>query len=40
MKYVPKFKLGSSLSWQTLVSPVHDILLGLMASFLRIKLWL
>jgi hypothetical protein len=38
MKYVPKLKLGFSLSWQTLVAPVHDSLLGLMASFLRIKL--
>jgi hypothetical protein len=38
MKYVPKFKLDFSLSWQTLVAPIYDILLGLMVSFLRIKL--
>jgi hypothetical protein len=38
MKFVPKFKLGSSLSWHVLVAPVYDILLGLMVSFLRIKL--
>jgi hypothetical protein len=38
MKFISKFKLGLSLSWQTLVAPVHDFWLGLMASFLRIKL--
>jgi hypothetical protein len=38
MKFVSKFKLGLSLSWQKLVAPIHGSLLGLMASFLRIKL--
>jgi hypothetical protein len=37
MKFDSKFKLGLPLSWKTLVAHVHDILLGLMASFLRIK---
>jgi hypothetical protein len=38
MKFVSKFKLVLPLSWKTLVPPVHGIFLGLMASFLRIKL--
>jgi hypothetical protein len=38
MRFVPKFKLGISLHGKNLVPPVHGILLGLMASFLRIKL--
>jgi hypothetical protein len=38
MKSVLKFKLGFFLHDKYLVAPVHDILLGLMASFLRINL--
>jgi hypothetical protein len=38
MKFVPKFKLGILLYGEHLVPHVHDIVLGLMASFLRIKL--
>jgi hypothetical protein len=38
MKPVPNFQLGLSLSCQILVPLGHDILLGLMASFLMIKL--
>jgi hypothetical protein len=38
MKFVPKFQLDFFLHDKYLVSPVHGILLGLMASFLRIKL--
>jgi hypothetical protein len=34
MKSVPNFELGFSLSWQNLVAPGHDILLGLMFPFL------
>jgi hypothetical protein len=34
MKLVSKFKLGLPLSWQTLVAPGHDILLGLLSPFL------
>jgi hypothetical protein len=34
MKSAPNFELGLSLSWQTLVAPGHDILLGLMSPFL------
>jgi hypothetical protein len=37
MKFVSKFKLELHLSWQALVAPGHDILLGLMLSFL---LWI
>jgi hypothetical protein len=38
MKFVPKFKLGILLYGEHLVPHVHYIVLGLMASFLRIKL--
>jgi hypothetical protein len=38
MKFVPKSQLDFSLHGRYLVSPVHGILLELMASFLRIKL--
>jgi hypothetical protein len=38
MNVVPKFKLAFSLHGKHLVTPVHGILLGLMASFLWIKL--
>jgi hypothetical protein len=38
MKFVPKFKLDFSLHVKHLVDPAHGILLGLMISFLRIKL--
>jgi hypothetical protein len=34
MKLVPKFQLGLPLSWQTLVTLGHDILLGLLSPFL------
>jgi hypothetical protein len=34
MKYAPNFELGLSLSWQSLVAPSHDILLGLMSPLL------
>jgi hypothetical protein len=34
MKSAPKFKLDFYLSWQTLVGPGHDILLGLLSPFL------
>jgi hypothetical protein len=34
MKLVSKFQLGLPLSWQTLVAPCHDILLGLLSIFL------
>jgi hypothetical protein len=34
MKCAPNLDLGVSLSWQTLVAPGHDILLGLMSPFL------
>jgi hypothetical protein len=40
MKFIPEFKLGFPLSWKYYITPVHDILLGLMTSFLRIKLML
>jgi hypothetical protein len=33
MKFVSKFKLELSLSWQALVASGHDILLGLVPSF-------
>jgi hypothetical protein len=32
MKFVDKFKLELSLSWQALVASGHDILLGLMCD--------
>jgi hypothetical protein len=38
MKFIPKLKLGILLYDKHLLPPVHDILLGLMASFIRIKL--
>jgi hypothetical protein len=38
MKYVSKFQLGFSLHAKHLVPPGHDILVGLIASFLIIKL--
>jgi hypothetical protein len=38
MKFVPKFQLDFFLHGKYLVSPVYDILVGLMASFLRFKL--
>jgi hypothetical protein len=38
MKFVPKFTLEIPLHGKHLVPPVHGILLGLMASFLRIEL--
>jgi hypothetical protein len=34
MKFAPKFTIGFSLSWQTLIAPDHDILLGLLSPFL------
>jgi hypothetical protein len=34
MKLVSKFELGISLSWETLVTPGHDILLGLLSPSL------
>jgi hypothetical protein len=34
MKFVSKFNLGLPMSWQTLVAPGHDILLGLLSPFL------
>jgi hypothetical protein len=34
MKFAPNLDLGVSQSWQTLVAPGHDILLGLMSPFL------
>jgi hypothetical protein len=34
MKFAPKFTIGFSLPWQTLVAPDHDILLGLLSPFL------
>jgi hypothetical protein len=34
VKYISKFQLGHSLSWQTLVAPGHDNLLGLLSPFL------
>jgi hypothetical protein len=33
MKLVSKFELGLPLSWQTLVAPIHGILLGLLSPF-------
>jgi hypothetical protein len=33
MKFCSKFRLGLPLSWQTLVAPVHGILLGLLSPF-------
>jgi hypothetical protein len=33
MKYLPNLELGLSLSWQPLVAPGHDILLGLISPF-------
>jgi hypothetical protein len=37
MKYVPKFQLGFSLHGKYLVPPVHDNLLGLVASLLYVQ---
>jgi hypothetical protein len=37
MKFVSEFNLELPLSWQDLVAPGHDILLGLMPSF---RLWI
>jgi hypothetical protein len=34
MKFISKFQLGLSPSWQTLVAPDHGILLGLLSPFL------
>jgi hypothetical protein len=34
MKLVSKFELGLPLSWETLVTPGHDILLGLLSPSL------
>jgi hypothetical protein len=34
MKSAPKFKLDFYISWQTLIAPGHDILLGLLSPFL------
>jgi hypothetical protein len=37
MRFVPKFKLGISIHGKHLVTPVHDIFLGLMTSFLGLS---